>query len=92
VPEPLQEWAKIQSKLKEARKNVLAEEGISETGLKDLEKQVATQFDGVGQTIETAYGTVQLIYDKPITYALRKVKDDKSWNYRIKFKEKQDGE
>lgn len=68
-------WAMIQSKLKEARNKALEQEGITESGLRELENQALAH---IQDTIETEYGTVQKIPDKPIAYSIRRAENQET--------------
>jgi hypothetical protein len=67
---PLQHWAMIQSKLRtayiEAKQAVLKEVGISKSGLDVLEREALSLM--TQDKVETEWGTVQIIPDKPVTY------------------------
>ena len=61
----------IQSKLKEVRRKCLESEGITESGLRELESAAQAHLEP-GGTVSTEYGTVQMIYDKPVEFFVRR--------------------
>ena len=92
APDPIMEWAKIQTRLRLAREDSLLSMGYTEKSLRDIEKEAILAF-GVRDRdlLETEYGVVQVIPDKPITMTRMSVKPDEFFNKRLKLtKEKAD--
>ena len=86
--DPVQHWAMIQARLKSARRAVLEEEGISESALRELEDQALAHIDNVGDVVETDYGRVQVIYDRPVTFQVKQ--GGIMWKHKLKFTLKED--
>ena len=86
--DPVQHWAMIQARLKAARKAVLEAEGITESGLRAMEDDALAHIDNVGDVVETDYGRVQVIYDRPVTFQVKQ--GGIIWKHKLKFTLKED--
>ena len=83
MTDPLQHWAMIQAKLKKARNAVLEAEGLTESGLREMEDEAQVHIPDVGDTVETEWGRVQMIYDKPVAFQVRQ--GGIMWKHKLKF-------
>jgi hypothetical protein len=82
MTDPVTHWAMIQSKLKDARRACLEAEGITESGLRDLETEAMAHVD---DPISTEYGTVQKIFDKPVQFFTRRLIGTEPFKHKLKL-------
>jgi hypothetical protein len=75
VPDSLQLWAKVKSEITEASDAILKANGLTWNELNRLEEE-AMSLMGSSETVETQWGTIQKIPDRPIQYRLRKSSED----------------
>lgn len=64
-------WAKVQSEMKQAREKVLEANGLTWESLRELETNAFKQMGA--EVVETEYGKVQQILDRPIQWKLRRL-------------------
>lgn len=83
--DPVQHWAMIQSKLREARTKVLEAEGLTEDGLRSLEYDAHAHFGGVGDVLETDYGRVEMIYDREPSLRVRRQEGSVPFKHKLKL-------
>lgn len=67
----IQEYSRIKSLLRSARKEVLKREGMSEQSLRDLEAQALALMNGES-LVHTQWGTLQLIPDREVQFYTRR--------------------
>jgi hypothetical protein len=82
--DPIREWAYAQSKLKQARKEILSGLGHTEKSLRELEKQAQAAM--TVDVLDTEFGWVQIIPDKTIQWRARQIADDETVDTIFKSK------
>lgn len=82
---PVLEWAKIQHRLAEVRKDTLKTLGHTEHSLSELERRAIVSL-GEQEILRTEYGLVQIIPDKPVQWIpLREAEPEKQKTKRLKL-------
>lgn len=85
VCNPVFEWARIQHRLSEVRKDTLKTLGHTESSLRELEREAIVRL-GEKDALNTDYGLVQLIPDKPVQWIpLREADPEKQKTRRLKL-------
>ena len=87
------EYAKLSQALSEARKARLEELGHTEKSFREMERNVQVLMIASNTTmIDTEYGVIQLIPDKPIQYTIRRNTEpiDTIFKKRVKFNNKKE--
>jgi hypothetical protein len=86
-PCPLQEWARLKRDLRQASDAVLEKYHLNWGDVNRMEIEAMAVMQG-SDTVETEFGTVQRIPDKPVQYRVRKSADDTEatiFKSRLKF-------
>jgi septum formation inhibitor MinC len=88
--DPVREWAKVKSALREASDRVLNVEGHTWQSLKELEAQAIAQLAGQAYA-DNEYGTVQVV-EKPVYAHKNSVQIDTTHYLRLNTREAKNAE